>query len=235
MEFTLKEIINRLPLKFSTGDSDILKNLMLKNENEFLRFRGKDQFDKKVKALYPEINITDLYHDYLFALKKAERVKFLCGWYKNHGELLLEFRFEESMGNDGSFLGSEFEVLNGVVLNAKDKFWNKYLPPNFPEDASCVRYLSLHTYKSRETTAPENLPESNFEFDLYGLFISHIKPLERPKTETGSGTEWLLDWGVDIKEIAFEAALEKFQENGTVATDEDKAVIRKMIDDNLIL
>jgi hypothetical protein len=122
-------------------------------------------------------------------------------------------------------------MLNNVVRPINDIFWNKYFPPNNANDF-CSANMTFN-FIDKITPIPENLPESNFEFDLIGLFLSHIKPIERPKPETGSGVSWLLDWGIDIKEIAFESFLEQFQKDGTIATDDDKEKIRKIIDDNL--
>jgi len=231
--FTLRQIVNSLPFKFSKGDSVVLKNMMLKDDNEFLRFRGKEQFDNKVKALHPEIDINELYDDYFFAYKKSYAIQRLCWWYENHGELLLKFNFQESMDSDANITGSEFKVLDGLIRSAKDVFWNKYLPPNFSNDASYVNYLSCTVGRYEETAIPKNLPESNFECDLNGLFLSHIKPIESTKTNTESGSSWLLEWGIDIKKLSFEAALEIFQNDGTILPDEDKEKIRKKIDDNL--
>ena len=229
MELTLRDIVNALPFKFSKGDSEVLKNLMLKDDNEFLRFRGKDQFDKKVKALYPEINISELYGDFIYTYRKTSMIKRLCRDYENHGRenALLKFSFSESMDDDGNIIGNEFKILDNVVRPITDSFWNKYYPPNFAFDHCSVDMT--FDFIDKITPIPENLPESNFEFNLYGLFISHIKPIEWPKSEIGSG----VNWGINVKEIAFEASLEIFQKDGTIATDDDKEKIRKMIDDNI--
>lgn len=178
MEFTLKDIVNTLPFKFSKGDSEVLKNLMLKDDNKFLKFRGKDQFDKKVKTLYPEINFMDLSNDYSFIRGKSNSTQRLYKWYKQLGDkLYLKFEYDLSWNNDGMLIGTEFEILNGVILKATDCFWNKYLPPNFANDYSSVSYLFDPINKI--TPIPENLPESNFEFDLNGLFLSQITPIEK--------------------------------------------------------
>jgi len=180
--FTLRQIVNLLPFKFPKGDSEVLKNLILKDDNEFLRFRGKDQFDKKVKALYPEINISELYSGFSYTCRKASNVRRLCRDYENHGRenALLKFRFSESMDDDGNIIGNEFKILDNVVRPITDSFWNKYFPPNFALDHCGVDMT--FDFIDKITPIPENLPESNFEFDLIGLFISHIKPIEWPKT-----------------------------------------------------
>ena len=169
MDITLKQIVEKLPFKFAVGNSDVLKMLMLKNDNEFLRFSGKDQFDKKVKAKYPEIDVNDLSEDYLFVLKKSHRVLWLCQWYKEHGDLLLEFRFQESMDENANIIGSEYKVLDGTVRHVKDKFWNKYFPPNFSYDSSYIRHLSPRL--SNETPIPKDLPKSIFECNLDAILI----------------------------------------------------------------
>ena len=197
-----------LPLTFKYGDSKILKRLMLKDDNEFLRFRGKDQFDKKVKVLYPDINISCLYPDYLFNLRKSYGIRRLCHWYEKIGDkLVLKFRYMNSMDDSGKSLGEEFKVLDGVIKSARDEFWNKYLPPNFPYDQCSVDYGVIWD----TTSVPNDLPLSSFECDLNKLFLSHIIPIkEEFKNRSFEDSEKMFSGlGIDIIELVAQAITER--------------------------
>ena len=210
MYLTLRDIIEKLPLKFSQGNSDILKRLMLKDDNEFLRFKGKEQFDKKVKALYPDIDIFDLSDDYLFAQRKAYAVRRLCQWYEDHGgeRVLLKFRYEKSMDDSGAIIGTEFKVLDGVVCRITDYFWNKYLPPNSPHDNCSVD--TTFDFIDKTTPIPDALPESNFECDYNSLFLSNITPKkhELQKQSFEDTKKMFFSFGIDIQELIIQNFLE---------------------------
>lgn len=51
MGLTLRQIANKIPLYFKSGDPDILKKLLFKDDNTFLRFSGNDQYCRKVKDI----------------------------------------------------------------------------------------------------------------------------------------------------------------------------------------
>lgn len=85
MELTLRQIANKIPLYFKSGDPDILKKLLFKDDNTFLRFSGNDQYCRKVKRYIPNIDLDLLLIDYdtsrslIMAGKLLTRC--LCKWF----------------------------------------------------------------------------------------------------------------------------------------------------------
>ena len=175
MILSLRIVVERIPLKFSSGNSDVLKLAMLKDDNDFLRFSGKDQFDKKVKILYPEINIHDLYCDYYYNFRKAMAILRFCQQYENckKGKVVVKFVYKEGIDPlTGKIVGEDFKILDGIIRPFKDKFWNKYLPPNYHGDQSCLSYV----YNEEITSIPRNVEhiKSLFYCDLSELFFNEI-------------------------------------------------------------
>ncbi len=223
MILTLLNIVEALPLKFIKGDSDVLKKSMLKDDNEFLRFRGKEQFDKKVKILYPDIKISCLYPDYLFNLKKSYSVRRLCHRYEELGDkLVLKFKYQDSIDDSGEIVGKEFKALDGVVKSVKDEFWNKYLPPNFPHDMCFVEYSSFYEI----TSIPNDLPGNSFECDLNKLFLSKITPKKNEyKKQNFEDTEKMFSsFGIDIIELMAQVITEKES-----ISDKEKEQLRQIL------
>jgi hypothetical protein len=219
---TLKNVVESLPFKFIKGDSEVLKRLMLKNDDEFLGFRGKDQFDKKVKATFPNINFMDLYLDWLFISRKSQSIIRFCKDYKSHGEQILKFKYQESRDDHANVIGTEYKALDGIIRSTKDDFWNKYLPPNFPTDQCTI----ISTYKEKITPIPENLPSCTFEYNLQ-LFLSNITPTKYdfPKQSFKDSEKMFSDWGIDILELAKDAI------KNECSIDVNKDQLRQMFED----
>lgn len=206
MDISLFNVVEQLPFKFSQGDSDVLKTLMLKNDNEFLRFKGKDQFDKRVKSIYPHIRIEDLYLDYLYVSRKSDTILRLCQWYEEHGDkLTIKFEYHGSIDDYGNQIGTKFKTLQGVTRPVKDPFWNKYLPPNFANDACSFS----QTYISEITPIPNYLPNSSFECNLDKLFLSQISPKKHEKSSYNDTVKILSSWGINLDDLFFDSFKEQ--------------------------
>lgn len=205
MSISLSDIVNFLPLSFSQGDSMVIKRLLLKNDNEFLRFKGKNQFDKKVKNIYPNIIIDNMFEEYLFAYKKSQSVLRLCKLYKQHGNnLFIIYNYSESFDNDGNLIGSEHRVLDRMVRSVFDPIWNLYLPPIFPTDSSSFTSY----YKNSKTEIPKNLPNSNFVCDLSKL-LSKITPITNQENRNDS-YEILASFGIDLESLILKSFTEEY-------------------------
>ncbi|MHC1780030.1 MAG: hypothetical protein AB9922_07310 [Bacteroidales bacterium] len=206
MEFLLSEIVDILPLKFKKGDSNIIKRLMLKNDNEFLRFRGKDQFDKKIKKIYPDLLIDELYLDYLFAIKKTSSIIRFCQLYKEHGEdTFIKFKYYESFDDEGMLIGKEYEALDGIVRSIKDCLWNQFLPPNFPQD-SCSYDIC---YQKEIIKSPNFYPNVTFEFNIQKL-LNKITPVKHKKSSYEDNYNALLSWNINLNDILFQCLKDEF-------------------------
>ena len=201
---TLSYILNALPLSFKYGDSDILKGLMLKDDHDFLRFKGKDQFDKKVKAIYPDIKIDDLYEDYITNRRICFSIYRYCQDYYLHGDVLeLRFCYEDSIDeNTGDYYETAFKVLDGVTRPYLDDFWNTFLPPNHVGDKCSV----TTAYKEEITPVPFHLPQVDKRFvcDLKGLFLSKITPKLPEKLSETDSINLLKSFGIDFEKMVYD-------------------------------
>lgn len=207
---TLKEIVELSSLHFSLGNPELLKMLMLKNDNEFIRFRGRMQFDKKVRVIYPDINIFDLYEDFITNIRICNAIKYYCRDYYDHGDRM-SYRFrhvsETGDGADTS-IDYRFKVLDGITRPISDAFWNTYMPPNFVGDCS---YLQM-TYREEITPIPDTLPsvDSRFVYDL-DAFRTRTGYNSSAIDDTTSGTA---DISIDTSKILLEAFVEYFKSEG---------------------
>lgn len=225
---TLSDIVNSLPLSFKYGDPDTLKKMMLKDDNDFLRFRGRDQFDKKVKAIYPNINIYTLYEDFIINLRICYSIRRFCENYYHHGNSeIIRFRYDDSMDeNTGKYFETEFKILNGVTRPIFDDFWNTFLPPNYVGD----RCFISQSYKDEITPIPLNLPQVNkrFVYDLKGLFLSKITPKPPVKFSESNSVDLLKSFGIDLDKIILNsAASANLNANEIILFDDNVKTLKK--------
>lgn len=220
MELTLKNIVEKLDLKFCIGDNYLLKKAMLKDDNEFLRFIGKEQFDEKVKAIYNEIDIFDLALDFQWNCRIANSVFRFCKEYKRIGnKTLVRFKYDDGI-NEGKYIGHEFKILDGITRPICDPFWNTYLPPNYIGDNCRIRFVMFEDI----TPIPKNLPfvENRFIYDLKTLFFDHIQIDVPPKSSYNDNKELLKAWGIDIEQLVTNVFIEVQEKEGKKFTSEEK-------------
>ena len=221
-ELTYKYILEKLPCEFSIGDSDLLKELMLKNENEFLRFAGKEQFLKKTLAVYPDIDRDSLYKEYVRICSATGSAFRFCEEYNKllvrgiQPRDMLVFICSESLvdsdDNRSCFDAAEpFKTLHKLTLPVTHEFWKSYLPPNCYGDCCYVRFTPFED----ETPIPEHLPivEDCYKIDIIDLFFPDNEPYKYEITPiSNSAGSTSSDLGIDVNKLA-KKAVDEFIEN----------------------
>nr|WP_297162957.1 hypothetical protein [uncultured Dysgonomonas sp.] len=177
MELPLRQIANKIPLYFKSGDPDILKKLLFKDDNTFLRFSGNDQYCRKVKRYIPNIDLDLLLIDYDTSRSLIMAGKYyLRDVYANGSDpkkLLIRFEYG-AVNTDYALIeySEQFKVLDRIIRPLTDSFWNIYLPPNFIGDGSSFRVILYGDI----TELPLDLPivDKDFILDRNEVFLSDL-------------------------------------------------------------
>ncbi len=245
-ELTIRYVAGKIPLQFRQGDSEILKNLMFKNDNEFLRFAGRDQFLKKAHALYPNIDRDMLFEDFLDIMKASHHAYMRCNEFNNmmvrseQQGIKLQFRYSESLVDTPDGKGCydaaiPYKEWNGLTLPYSHPFWKIYFPPNFHYDRCYVVFTAF----ADETDIPEMLPqvEEKYRIDYLGIFFPDNESYktempDKPKSEPKDKPSPVMSFmGMDfnIKELTRRASYQTIDENDEIPMDE-KPEYKKLVD-----
>ncbi len=246
-ELTVRYVAGKIPLQFRQGDSDTLKNMMFKNDNEFLRFAGKEQFLKMALAIYPNIDRDMLYEDFLDIMKASHHAFMRCNELNDmivnnvkQGKIRLQFRYFQSLVDTPDGKGCydaaiSYKTLDGLTLHYKNPFWKVHFPPNFHGDCCYVRFT---TYDD-ETDIPEILPqvEEKYQIDYLGIFFPDnesykIEITDQLKSEHKDHPSPVMSFvGMDfnVKELTRHAQYQIIDENDEIPMDE-KPECKKLVD-----
>jgi hypothetical protein len=239
MELTLKQIAEKLPLYFKSGEPELLRQYMFKDDNTFLRFSGKEQYYSKIKAIIPDIDPELLCIDY----DTSRALIMSCKYYLRNiyninyspKEIFIKFHYDEPLQDySPKEYAHQFKILDGIVRPFTDSFWNTYLPPNFIGDGCHFSVLpKMYSHEVSEIILFD-LPTVNSDFiiDRFNLFLSDYsknilsKPTTTLKKDTLSDNYNLLaSFGIDIEELV----LDSFLELNNNMDDTEKETLRLLI------
>lgn len=235
MNYTLKDIAEKLDLIFHIGDNTQIKNMLFQDENELYAFSGNrkgiPQFFKCVKELYPHVDRDKLSEDYSINAKLIWTNYYFVRDYHKRTKLYpnLKFRYEESDEPKMKKCSRLFRILDNLILPIDSLFWNTYLPPNHFSDNCSV----WHTDED-VTTIPDDLPyvDKRFIVDRHNIFFDkypfNIKDQVSKGTNEGYSMS-LESLGIDIEELIIESIIESEKEKGNILSKPEIMGLKVMI------
>lgn len=191
MELTLREIASKEPLYFKSGNSEVLKELLFKNDNELYPFAGKDQYLSRIRAVLPDIDADLLLIDYntsrrlLWTSKIYTRNVYTNG--TDPSKLQIRFDYDELCEDYAVASKNElFKSFDKVIRPLSDPIWIKYLPPNFVGDRSNFSIIIFE----ESTDIPRNLPsvDRDFMIDRWRLYLDGY--ILKSKIKSRSPENW---------------------------------------------
>lgn len=209
MKYTLRDIADKLNLRFHIGNNIQMMNLLFLNDTEMYAFagnrKGVPQFLKRVKELYLNVDIDNLSEDYSINTKLIWANYYMVRDYHRKTRLYPNFEFRYEKSNEPKMMeySEKFKILDGFVLPINDTFWNTYLPPNHFGDNCTVCITDKEV-----TSIPDNLPKVHKRFivNRHELFFDkspfNIKE-QKIKSTSDKPADYVM--GIDVTKLLQEA------------------------------